>query len=455
MRRALILSLLTLLCTQLHAQDKWDNIVDKIEYAGHLLTDSADYNPNKALSQLLLIEKDCTELDNDTLNGIFLVLKGQSLCYMSRYKECIAPCKEAIRLFERCNVRPYEYLDAFYFIATAYYRIGDFENAERYYRKGLIRSVAADVSSTDQFKADMFLNLGNLYRDKGDSILAEAAHNKSKLFSDSVLDIDNWNYIEWETSCWEKTDSLSQEGKYQEAIDIYSVMIPCIQKRRGKDKAYLLAVYNKAFLLGRHLKKYDEAIPLYKEVVEIGEKNSMTDGCVCAAYCNLVECYAYKGNYSEVDTIIQKSQSYIRRANNENYPTHKVYRFAGDGSYLTKNYEKAIQYYEVYLSPRNNREPGKYDDVTNRLSVSYILAGKPKKAEQLLQSFLKTEEKRLYTEKVPISAFIYHNLGRSIMLGGNKTEALKYLKKSKELQMTYYGEVTEQTLQYIEECNTK
>ena len=85
MGRILILSLLTLLCTQMYAQDKWDNIVDRIVYVRHLLTDSADLNPNEALSQLLLIEKDCTASDNDTLKGVFLeflplVLKSTKHC---------------------------------------------------------------------------------------------------------------------------------------------------------------------------------------------------------------------------------------------------------------------------------------------------------------------------------------------------------------------------------------
>lgn len=85
MGRILILSLLTLLCTQMYAQDKWDNIVDRIVYVRHLLTDSADLNPNEALSQLLLLEKDCTASDNDTLKGVFLeflpmVLKSTKHC---------------------------------------------------------------------------------------------------------------------------------------------------------------------------------------------------------------------------------------------------------------------------------------------------------------------------------------------------------------------------------------
>ncbi len=453
MGRTIILSLLTLLSTQMFAQD---NIVDRIVYVRHLVSDSVDYNPREALSQLQLLEKDCQTSDDDTLKAVYLELKGQALYSLERYKECIGPCKEAIRLFERCNLRQYEYLDAFQIIAIAYHRMGDFENAESYYRRGLIRSVAAKVSTTVQYKAEMFQNLGSLYKAKGDSVLAEKAFNRSKQLSDSVLDVSKWNYVEWENSCWDKINRLKQAEKYQDAVDVFSEVIDGIQKNRGKDKSYLLAVCSKAILLSRYLGKFDEAIPLFKEVVEIGENSSSTDESVCGAYCYLAQCYAYQGDFSKADAVIQKSQDCLSRANNDDYPPHSIYRFAGNGAYWKQNYKKAIEYYEVYLSPKNNREKGNsYDDITNQLSVSYILAGKPKKAEVLLHGFLKTEENRLKTENIQTLANILHNLGRSIMLSGNKSEALKYLNQSKDLQTKLYGKVLERTLQYINECVVK
>lgn len=453
MLRTFILSLLTLLCTQMSAQDGID---ERIANVRHLISDSLDLNPSEAFSQLQLIEKDCLASNNDTLKAVFWGLKGQTLFFLERYKDCISPSKEAIQLFERCNLRQYEFLDAFRIIAMAYHRIKDFENAESYYRKGLIRSVAANVSTTDQYRADLFLNLGNLYKAKGDAAMAEDCFNKSKQLHQNTNDIDRWNYIDWENSYWKKIRVFTQTGKYQEAIDAYSEMIPGIQKYRGKDKTYILAVYSKAMLLSRFFNKYDEAIPLYIEVVEIGKKNSMTDESVCGAYCNLALSYAFKGDFSKTEAIIQESQSYLIRANYDNYPPHSIYRFAGNGAYWVHNYEKAIKYYEIYLSPQNKREMGNsYDEITNQLSVSYILANRPKKAEQLLKSILKSEEGRLKTENLPTLANILHNLGRSIMLGGDKSGALKYLTRSKELQMKAYGDVSEITLQYINECNTK
>ncbi len=452
MKRAAVLFLLSFVCIQMHTQD----IVDKIIYARHLITDSLAFNPTEALSQLQMIEKECTDLDNDTLKAVFYELKGQTLISLEKYKECIPPCNEALRFFERCNLRQYGYLNTLKIIAMAYYRLGDFENAERYYRKGLIRSVAAKVNTTNQYRADLLLNLGNLYKAKGDSILANAAYYKSKQLSDSACDVGKWNYIDWENSCWDKIIGYTRKGKYQEAVDVYSEMIPVLQNKRGKDNVYILAVSSKGVLLSHYLNKYDEAIPLFKEVVEIGKNSSTTNESVCGAYCDLALSYAYKGDFTKTDTIIRESQDYLIRANNEYYPPHAIYRYAGNGAFWTKNYEKAIKYYEIYLSPQNKREPGNsYDEITNQISVSYILNGEPKKAKQLLYGFLKTEEKRLSTDNIPTLANIYHNLGRSVMLDGNKSWALKYLKRSKELQIISLGKVSERTLQYIEECKEK
>jgi tetratricopeptide (TPR) repeat protein len=89
------------------------------------------------------------------------------------------------------------------------------------------------------------------------------------------------------------------------------------------------------------------------------------------------------------------------------------------------------------------------------LGVSYILSGQPAKAQSLLNSFLKTDESRLKKEDSPVLANIYHNLGRAYMLNGKIKDALAYLNKSKDLQLKLYGEVSERTTQYIQECSKK
>lgn len=453
MKRIILLLMFVLPFVYVSAED---DLVSRIVHIRELIYGSSTTPLREVLGQLRQIEKEVNKENNDILYAVYYSLKGQTLYLLEDYNECIPPLKDAIQLFEQCNLRQYEYLDAFRIIAMSYHRMNDLENAEKYYRKGLTRSVSANVSTTDQYRADLYLNLGNLYKAKGDTALAEDCFNKSKQLHNSTNDIDKWNYFDWENSYWDKIHKLTHDEKYQEAVDVYSEMIPGIQKNRGKDETYILAIYSKAILLSRYLNKHDEAIPLYNEVVEIGKKISTTNESVCGAYCNLALCYAYKGDFSNAESFIHESHEFLTKAKNDYYPPHSIYRFAGNGAYWTKNYEKAIKYYEAYLSPQNKREIGNsYDEITNQLSVSYILSNKPKKAEQLLKGFLKTEESRLKTENLPTLANILHNLGRSVMLGGNKSEALKYLNRSKELQMKAYGEISERTLQYIDECNVK
>lgn len=457
MMRIFILSLLTLLCTKMYAQD---GIVDRIVHVRHLISDSSVFNPSEAFSELQLIEKDCTASDNDTLKAVYWGLKGQTLFFLERYKDCIAPCKEAIQLFEQCNVRQCDYLDAFRIIGISYHRIKDFENAERFYRKGLLRSVGASVNTSnqfDQYRAGLYLNLGNLYKAQGDSILAAECYNRlTHLEDEKPVDIDEWNYIDWENSCWDKIGALTKSEKYQDAVDVYSEMIPAIKDKRGENKTYILAVYSKAILLSRYLNKIEEALPLFEEVVELGNNTTIVDESVCGAYDNLGLCYAYKGEFGRLDSFIQKALDYLSKAQNEYYPPHSIYRYVGNGAYWTGNYKMAILYYEMYLSPINKREKGSnFEEITNMLSVSYILAGKPQKAKQLLTNFLNSEEKRLKNENLPALANIYHNIGRAYMLENSISEALKYLNNSKELQIRLWGNASERTQLYIKECMSK
>lgn len=434
-----------------------DDIVDKIVHVRTLLSDASQFNPNEALSQLQLIEEQCVSSDNDTLKAVFASLKGQTLYFMERYEECIPLCKKAIDLFEQSNLRQYEYLDAFQIIAMSYHRLKDYNNAENYYRKGLLKSVSANVNTTDSYRANLYFYLGKLYETKGDSILAVECYDRSKQLQEiQPVDIDEWNYIEWENSCWENVNAYVQSEQYQEAVDVYSDMIKVIEEKRGKEHKYILVVYSKAILLSRYLLKFDEALPLYEEVVNCGNKASIYDESVCGAYCNIALCYAYKGDFSKIDPFILEAIKKLKEANNEHYPPHSIYRFAGNGAYWKQNYEKAIKYYEQYLAPINKREEGtSYEEITNQLSVSYILANKPNKAKQLLVDFLKSEEKRLESENISTLANIYHNLGRAYMLENSITEALKYLNKSKGLQTQIWGEVSEKTQRYIEECKSK
>ena len=438
-------------CTTVDGQN---TLEEKMVHANELI---ANGEKEKGYFLLLSIEDECTSFDNDTIIAYFYEIKAFAQYCMEKYEECIISCDKSINHFELCRFRPYEYLEAFRMTAHSYYRIKEFDKAETFYRKCLFRTNNTNVNTSDQFLADLYLNLGNLYKTKGDSILAEDCFNKLKQLDVSKpVAIEDWNYLDWENSYWDKVDSLTKSKMFLEAIDVYTEMIEGIRAKRGKEKTYMLATFSKALLLTRGLDRYDDALPLLKDVIDCGKDSSNYDNSFCGACCEMALYYAYKGEFSALDSFIPEARTYLIKANNEIYPPHSIYRFAGNGAYWTHNYEMAIKYYTQYLDPINKKERGtSYEEIINQLSVSYILANKPKEAKLLLIDYLKTDEKRLESENISTLANIYHNLGRAYMLDNSKSEALKYLNKSKDLQIQIWGEVFEKTRLYIEECMSK
>lgn len=428
-----------------------EDIVEKVVRVRQLVT---EIKTNEAFSLIAQIEQQCMQSTNDTLRAVFLELKGQVLLDIGNYKECITPCKEAITLFERTNLRQYEYLDAWYIIATAYHRLKDYKNAESYYRKGILRSVAARVSEVNQYRSSLYLNLGNLYKEQGDTLLAEECYKRvGKSSERELIDIDDWNYVDWEGAQWEQVNQLVNDKRYEEAANFYTNFIKTIKERKGnRYEVYLLAVYSRAILLSRYVNNIDDAIPLFEELVNLSDSIDAPNENICGAYCNLALCYSQKGNYKAVDNIISKGLLYLSQASIQGYPSDMIYRFAGNGAYWKQDYPNAIKYYERYFSS-NERESGtNYEEITNQLSVSYIFSGHPEKAKDLLERLLSSDEDRLKRENVQTLATVYHNLGRAYMLLNDKSSALKFLTESKNLQNTIYGEVAERTLLYIQEC---
>lgn len=455
MMRVILTILFTFIISSANAQD---DIIGTIIHVRELTNSAPRENSRQALAELNEIEKYCTASDNDTLKAVFLELKGQTLLNIEKYKECIPICKEALSLFERSNLRQYEYLDAWFIIATAYHRLRDYKNAESYYRKGILRSVAAKVDKVGQYRSNLYLNLGNLYKEQGDTLLANECYKRvEKSPERELIDIDNWNYVEWQNAFIDKITNLVDAKRYEEAANMWADFAKEVKNKKGKkDKWYLGAVYSRGILLCRYLDNTDEAIPLFQELINLSANIEEPDENICGAYCSLTLCYSMKGLYDLVDETIAKGLPYLVKASNMNYEPYSIYRFAGNGAYWNQDYLHAIKYYESYIDPSHKREHGtSYEEIVNMLGVSYILSGQPAKAQSLLNSFLKTDESRLKKEDSPVLANVYHNLGRAYMLNGKTKEALAYLNKSKDLQLKLYGDVTERTQQYIKECNSK
>ena len=448
MRHLVVIILIVIGCSTSKAENR---IVERIQHVRELFNTSVY---DSVILELDRIEPLRHEFKSDTLDAVCFGLRGQALLLNGEFSESIPYMKSACEIFERIKLRQYDYLDCLHGVAVAYHRLEDYDNAERHYRKALLNSVAADVDKLNSYRANIYLNLGQLYKNKGQTSLAEECFKRSQ-FNDGegVYDIEELNYLTWENSLWDKISAFVANNQYQEAVDVYSTMICGIEKKKGKNETYALALYSKALLLRAYLQKYDEAMPLFLEVIELKESIPFPNENVCGAYCNYLLCHAKRRDFKAIELILPAAIDYLYRANDPYYPIQTIYRFIGNGAYWNEDYIHAIPYYEKYLSLDYVREEGEsYDEITNMLAVSYILTNNVDKAQDLLLRYLNSSER---TENNDILASIYHNIGRTFMLQGNYSDAQKYLQMSKDLQINNYGEVSNKTLQYLNECLNK
>lgn len=426
------------------SQSLWDYLISVKNFIKEDRVEKAD-------SILNLIENECINSQNDSIAVLFYESKGIILWGKMKYTECIPFFLRTIGLYESLQIKAQNYLDAFVAIGFSYGRLGDYDNAERYYRKALLKSVAATYN--EDFRPNVYKNLGNLYMEKGDTLLAQECYKRSSIKDVESYDFMKINYIEWENAQWDQVNLLVNEKQYEEAANFYVNFIERLKEEKGvKYEAYLLAVYSRAILLSRYVNNIDDAIPLFEELVCLSDSIDAPNENICGAYCNLALCYSQKGNYKAVDNVISKGLPYLSKANIQGYPSNMIYRFAGNGAYWKQDYPNAIKYYERYFSSNEREQDANIEEITNQLSVSYIFSDHPEKAKDLLERLLSTDEERLKREKAQTLAIVYHNLGRAYMLLNDKSSALKYLIESKDLQSAIYGEVAERTLLYMQEC---
>lgn len=414
---------------------------------------------DEALSILDNMEKQGIDSAHDSIRVLFYEDKGVILFDNEKYNDCIPYFLKAISLYEKLNIKAQNYLDDFMGIGYSYGMMKDYDNAERYYRKALLKSATAKCNKN--FQPSVYKNLGDLYMLKCDSALAEECYTMAAAGDKDAVDDNSFismNYINWEAACWDKINKLVDEKKYEDAAKEYAVFIDELKKKKGVTyESYLVAVNSRAMLLSRYLHRTDEALPLYKELTDIADKLPGGNETICNAFCNLVLCYSKTNRQNELKEAIRDGLDYLKKANIENFPPFMIYRMAGNGAYWQKDYPNAIKYYEQYIrESKDNHESGtNFEDIANMLSVSYLLSNMPAKAKDLLMDVVKGSKRKLEKDNVSLLANIYHNLGRAYMMQGDKKEALKFLNRSSEIQQQIYGKTTERTLQYINECKSR
>ncbi|MCH5243949.1 MAG: tetratricopeptide repeat protein [Lentimicrobiaceae bacterium] len=413
---------------------------------------------NYAEAAILLndIADDCMNAQ-DSIRLLFFYINGYVQFELGNYEKSIDYTLKEIELRQKYQMREEEYIFVFERLGNAFEKIGDNENAEKYYRRGLLKTITllsdtnelqiVNGTSLREYRSLMYQKLGTLYSAMGDTTMAKMFYRQrtADLFGKKAQEC-----LALFSDGLRKTISMREAGRYEESMAVFDEMAFWMRQIDTINEEYILVLKSKGIEL-QILKQFDEAALVYKKIIDISRKFPYAIENVVGSYWGNIICEASLGNFERAEKMISQAISYAKHIPGGIEMILNAIYYTGNMAYGGERYAEAISYYERYLS--YEQEVGlNYAIAINSLSVCYLMQGFPSKAKTCLMNILQYEVLLFDMENKGVLAQIYHNLGRACMLLGEYIEAIDFLQQSIAIQKEKFGEPSVKTIEYLREC---
>ncbi len=402
----------------------------------------------QAQNLLLQIERECMVSENDTIQLLYNDSKGQISFSFGNYADCIPAFAKVSEVYEKINLKDIDYIESFLMRGVANQRLGNLIDAERHYRTGLLKTVC--IPQAASYQSHFYLNLGDVYKLRGDSLLASECYKRidSNRFG-SLIDGNAEDLINEEEL---RILDLRKEGNFEQALFAYDNLISRVKEVVGThNEDYARLVYSKGLVLSFNLGRILEAKPLFFEVIGLSPFLDDYDENVLGSMIRYSQALAFEGNEVELNQITTEFINLLSNSPNATSNLALYYRLVGNEAYWGENYNLAIPNYEKYLECKIS-EPGlSLIEIPNMLSVCYIKTDVAPKAVELLNKTIQ-KNRVLLDENKEIKSQLFHNYGRALMLTGKRKKAIPFFEQSLKIFHEITGEDNQKTVQYLEEC---
>ncbi len=395
---------------ELKAQNVQD-IIDKT----YVLIENKEYA--KGLELLRSIDENQLVQYGDSCVMMYNYEKGSSLYFTNKYEEAIPYLKEALLRMEKLPHEDCIYLELIYGIGACYNKLEQYTNAEKYFRRVIIRSntIGFKCKITTQTLRD----LTKVYKELGYSDLAKACAEKieSKV---NELSIDNWSSKV--DGLLDLAGSFEEQKRYDEEFSTYQKILSTIEANKGKDNDdYIVYLSIYSLRLIEH-NRTDEAIPVLKEMIDIGTSLSTHNDNVCSAYENYISILSSKNNIEDINTILPQAIKYMKATPGYDWTKRNLYEVVGNNLFSIQNYEEGVKWLEKRW---NGHIANSILALTNL--GSYYYRKEPKKA---LAYFFDAEKQIENAANDDTREFIYENIMSLQGVLNNYKEAVSYAEKT-------------------------
>ena len=384
------------------------SVIDKV----YALIDDGKYE--EAFKLLQIINESQTIEHGDSCTMMYNYEMGTCLCFFDKFEEAIPYLNKALLKMEKLPHEDCIYLELIYGIGSCYKKLKQYHNAEKYFRRVMIRSNVLGFKCI--ITTQTLSELTEVYNKLGYTKLAKECATK---INSKIEDMPSESWSKRIEGLFDLANSYYEQGKYDEEIETYHKILDLIVSNVGKT--------NDDFLLYASLLRYklllqdrqEEAIEILKEMIDIVRSYKVHNVDVCSAYEDYLEIMSRQNEVELVEKMLPDAIEYIQHTDEYNWPNHNLYERIGNAFADIGNYKSGIKYLEMLW---NGRPSNSMRSISNlgicyyfmpdyQKSISYL-----KKAEGMIN-----DSTNNVTRKV-----LYSYLNTAYSNAQNYAEAIKY-----------------------------
>ena len=246
---------------------------------------------------------------------------------------------------------------------------------------------------------------------------------------------------------------LSEQGRYQEAIELAEKILAEHEKAYGPDDPQMAFSLNNLAKLYQDMGRYREALPLYQRARDIFEKKYGPDHkYVGVTICNLAVLHNLMGDYENVESLFLRAIDIFNKTEGEEsdeaaHAINDLAEFYDDTGDFQKAEPLKIKALEIWRKRLGPDDP-KVAVALNNLGNLYQNLGDYEKAESLQRQALAIDEKALGPDH-PTVATDLNNLSNTMADQGKWKEAEKLNARALEIGRKAFGEKHPLVAEYL------
>lgn len=225
-------------------------------------------------------------------------------------------------------------LESLYILASSYSELQQYANAEKYYRKVIIRS--DNLENEHEVVGKSLKALSEIYTLQGKTELADLCLKRNR---EARANKFNQDWEEREVDMLIQIKVLESEKRYNDAIALWNQVLKVVEENAGKNSdRYLVDLMSKGADCASLYNRYDIARETFLEVVQIGETANKYNEMVWNAYISALRIFADDNDANNVSILLPKAELYYSKWKDQIEPGN-FYEFIAEGFYNNDNFK--------------------------------------------------------------------------------------------------------------------